>query len=104
MPWPSKISRAFATETSVLENQYYGPYNKLLHTLFPVDTDFMVSPNYLPANVDGTSNFFISFKITLWQCTVLILQVKPPWHLDYCSSQKAADRQIHCHLVDLSGV
>jgi hypothetical protein len=65
-----------------------------------VDSDFTVSPNYLPANVDGTSNFFISFEITLRQRTVLILQVKPPWHLDYCSSRKAADRQIRRRLVE----
>lgn len=108
MPWPSKITRAFATveqegDVPVLENQYYGPYNKLLYTLFPADTDFIVSPNFLLGNVDGGSDFIVSFEITLRQHPVLILQVKPPQHLAYPSLREAADRHVRRRLFDVSG-
>ncbi|KZT03151.1 uncharacterized protein LAESUDRAFT_660259 [Laetiporus sulphureus 93-53] len=108
MPWPSKITRAFATveeEAGVIvyENQYYGPYNKLLCTLFPPDSDFIVSPNYLPGNVDGAAGVIISFEITLRQHPVLVLEVKPPQHLSLDSTREAADRQVRRRLVDLSG-
>ncbi|KAF9503564.1 hypothetical protein BS47DRAFT_789130 [Hydnum rufescens UP504] len=107
MPWPSKITRAFATveggtDIFVHENRYYGPYNKLLNTLFPPDSDFIVSPNYIPANIDNDTNFILSFEITLRHCTVLILEVKPPQHLLFYSVREAADEQIRRRLVDLS--
>src|SRR5258707_6498970 len=109
MPWPSKITRAFATveggaDIVVHENQYYGPYNKLLYTLFPADSDFIVSPNYIPGNNDNGADFIVSFEITLRQHPVLILGVKLPQHLSLNSTRDAADRQIRRRLVDLSGV
>ena len=109
MPWPSKITRAFATvgggvNISVHESQYYGPYNKLLYTLFPADSDFIVSPNYIPGNKEDGADFIISFEITLRQHPVLILEVKPPQHLLFASTRKAADRQMRERLFDLRGV
>jgi len=107
MPWPSKITRAFATveggaDIVVHENQYYGPYNKLLYTLFPPDSDFNVSPNYLRGNFDGIADFIASFEVTFREHPVLILQVKPPQHLSFNSTRKKADRQIRDRLVDLA--
>ncbi|PCH35861.1 hypothetical protein WOLCODRAFT_156555 [Wolfiporia cocos MD-104 SS10] len=104
MPWPSKITRAFTTVEDIVvhENQYYGSYNKLLYTLFPADSDFIVLPNYIPGNMDGGADFIVSFEITLHQHPVLVLEVKPPQHLSLISTREAADRQIRRRLVDLS--
>lgn len=110
MPWPSTITRAFATveggaAIAVHENPYYGPYNKLLHTLFPTDSDFIVSPNYIPGNIDGGEDFVVSFETTFRQHPVLILGVKPSQHLSLNSTREAADRQIRRRLIiDLLGV
>jgi len=107
MPWSSKITRAFATiqgGDNIHENQYYGPYNKLLYTIFPADTDFAVSPNYLPPNDDdGGADFTMSFELTFRQRPVLILEVKPPQHLLFHLKRETADTHIRCHLIDLSG-
>src|SRR6266404_5244109 len=109
MPWSSKITRAFATiqgGDNIHENQYYGPYNKLLYTIFPADTDFAVSPNYLPPNDDdghGGADYVVSFEITFRQQPVLILEVKPPQHLLFNSRREAADAHIRRRLIDLSG-
>ncbi|THH08901.1 hypothetical protein EW146_g8848 [Bondarzewia mesenterica] len=93
MPWPSKITRAFTTAERAghdpfLKNPYYGPYNKLLSTLFPLDSDFIVSFNFLPGDVDGGEDLFISFEVTLYSTL---------------SFPGPADRQIHHRLMDMSG-
>ncbi|KAH9954090.1 hypothetical protein BC827DRAFT_1348802 [Russula dissimulans] len=107
MPWPSKITRAFATfergaEFIVHGNQYHGPYNKVLNTLFPADSDFIVSPNYLPGNIDAGTAFIVSFEVTLRRHPVFMLEIKPPQHLSLRSTQETADKQIRRRLVDLS--
>jgi len=111
MPWPSKITITFATFQRGAEfvvhhdSQYYGAYNKLLYTLFPADSDFIVSPNYIPSNIDsGPDLIIVSFEVTLRQHPVLILEVKPPQHLSFNSTRETADRQIRRRLVDLAGV
>ncbi|KZT07352.1 uncharacterized protein LAESUDRAFT_651857, partial [Laetiporus sulphureus 93-53] len=81
----------------------YGPYNKLLYTLFPTDSDFIVSPKYLLGNNEGSADIIVSFEITLRQHPVLIVQVKPPQHLLLNSTREAADRQIRLRLIDFSG-
>ncbi|KAH9957031.1 hypothetical protein BC827DRAFT_1228374 [Russula dissimulans] len=108
MPWSPKITRAFAAVKRgavpiTHENQYYGPYNKLLNTLFPPDSDFIVSPNYLPVDVDGAADFVVTFEVTLHQYHVLIIEVNPPQHLSFRSTREKADRQIRNRLVDLEG-
>ena len=109
MPWPSQITSAFAAveggnDIVVHNNRYHGPYNKLLYTLFPADSDFIVSSNYvdIPGNNDSDADFFISFEITLHQHPVLILEVKSSQQLLFPSRREAANRQIRQHLVDLS--
>jgi hypothetical protein len=109
MPLSPEITRAFAAVERgggpiTHENQYYGPYNKLLNTLFPPDSDFIVSPNYLPVDVDGAADFIITFEVTLHQYHVLIIEVNPPQHLSFRSTREKADRQIRNRLVDLEGV
>lgn len=51
MPWPSRITRAFATvegaDDIIIVDRYSGPYNALFHTPLPPEADFMLSPNYI---------------------------------------------------------
>ncbi|KAH9957035.1 hypothetical protein BC827DRAFT_1228390 [Russula dissimulans] len=106
MPLSPEITRAFAAVERgggpiTHENQYYGPYNKLLNTLFPLDNDFIVSPNYLPVDMEGAADFIVTFEVTLHQYPVLVIEIKPPQHLSFCSTREKADRQIRNRLVDL---
>ena len=108
MPWPSKITGAFATvkrgaDLICYENYYYAPYNKLLYTLFPPDSDFLILPNYLPGGRDDGDKFIVSFEINFRQHPVLILQVKPSQCLSYPSTRGTADKQVRYRLVDLLG-
>jgi hypothetical protein len=111
MPWSSKITRAFSTgeegpDIVVHKNLPYGAYNQLLYTLFPVDSDFIVSPDFTPGHIGVSADFIISFQVTLhpgW-LPVLILDARPSQDWWFHSRREAADRQISQHLVDLSGV
>jgi hypothetical protein len=78
----------------------------VLCSLLFSDSDFIVSPNYIPGNNDGRADFIVSFEITLHQHRdpVLVLQVKPPQHVSLNSTRGAADSQTRRRLVDLAGM
>ncbi|CAA7260940.1 unnamed protein product [Cyclocybe aegerita] len=82
------------------ESEYNGPYNKLLYTLFPADSDFVVVPLNLlhPRN---PADFISTFEVLLLKIPVLVLQLKPPSHLNVPSKHQAADEQIRSHMGDL---
>jgi len=49
MPWAREILRQFQmVPKNPSRGEFRGPYNKLLCTLFPVDTDYAVSFRYVP--------------------------------------------------------
>ncbi|KIJ47964.1 hypothetical protein M422DRAFT_28505, partial [Sphaerobolus stellatus SS14] len=99
--WPDKIIRQFNTVPhNPSESDYHGPYNKLLYTLFPLDSDFVVVPQYLPDSRNA-AEFIVMFEILLLNRPVLILELKPPSHHNVLSKRKAADEQIRSRMVDL---
>ena len=110
MPWPSEITRAFATVGGLADivirgKDYHGPYNKLLSTLFPPDSDFIVSPTYIPHDIDPDADpKLFSFEVMLHEHPVLVLEIKPPQHLSFDSTRGTADMEIRRHLVDCSSV
>ncbi|EMD32575.1 hypothetical protein CERSUDRAFT_99306 [Gelatoporia subvermispora B] len=78
MPWPDKILRHFqAIPAKPSEADFYGPYSKLLHTMFPPNTDFNVVPKYIPGSRDCTESFVV-FEVILDGELVFILQLKAP--------------------------
>ncbi|EMD38600.1 hypothetical protein CERSUDRAFT_49068 [Gelatoporia subvermispora B] len=104
MPWPDKVLRQFqAVPPNPLQSDFHGPYNKLLNTLFPPDTDFTVVPQYLQPVSSRVSDFIVSFEVFLQNRPVFILELKPPTHLTFISTRHAADRQIRERLSDLAG-
>ncbi|KAF9648959.1 hypothetical protein BDM02DRAFT_3143411 [Thelephora ganbajun] len=99
--WPNKVLRQFATiPTNPSESDYHGSYNKLLNTLFPVDSDFVVVPQYLP-DARNAADFIVMFEVLLINKPVLILDLKPPSHLDLLSKRQLADEQIRSRMGDL---
>jgi hypothetical protein len=103
MPWPSKLLASFAKVPDVpSEAEFRGPYNKLLYTLFPVESDFTVVPRYLLGPRES-ADFVVMFEVLLVDRPVLILELKPPGHLRYPSTREAADLQIRSRIKDLAG-
>lgn len=82
------------------EADYHGPYNKLLYTLFPPDTDFVVVPQYFPDS-NNAADFIFMFEILYENNPVLVLELKPPGHLSLMSKRQIADLQVWSRLGDL---
>lgn len=101
--WPEKVLRQFATvPPNPTESQFHAPYNKLLNTLFPVDSDFVVVPQYLPDSRNA-ADFIVMYEILLVNKPVFVLGLKPPSHLEILSKRQAADEQIRMRMGDLVG-
>ncbi|KAF9651972.1 hypothetical protein BDM02DRAFT_3153944 [Thelephora ganbajun] len=99
--WPDKVLRQFATvPPNPSKSDYNGPYNKLLNTLFPIDSDFVVVPQYLP-DARNAVDFIVTFEVLLINKPVLILELRPPSHLDFLSKRQVADEQIRSRMGDL---
>ncbi|KZT63825.1 hypothetical protein DAEQUDRAFT_679698, partial [Daedalea quercina L-15889] len=73
------------------ESKFCGPYNKLLNTLFPSDTDFTVDPQYMPNNTCESADFLVMFEVLLEDRPAFILGLKLPKALHYASSHELAD-------------
>ena len=98
--WPPKVLRQFATvPPNPSESDFHGPYNKLLNTLFPPDTDFVVVPQYMPDSRNA-ADFIVMFEVYFENRPVFILELKPPNHLQFPSKRQAADLQIRQRMGD----
>ncbi|PBL03018.1 hypothetical protein ARMGADRAFT_1110771 [Armillaria gallica] len=87
MTWPDPILRQFqSVRPNPAENDFHGPYNKLLNYLFPIDSPYTV---------------VMTFEITLANQPVFILALKNPEALRFVSSRGEADDQIRRRISDL---
>jgi hypothetical protein len=85
------------------ESDFHGPYNKLLHTFFPPDSDFTVVPQYLKASSRDVADFIVCFEIHLKNLPVLIVELKDPSAILQISTRREADDQIRRRMGDLAG-
>ncbi|KAF8190822.1 hypothetical protein BJ912DRAFT_964818 [Pholiota molesta] len=103
--WPEKIQRQFdialARGNDALENVMHAPYNKLLNTLFPVDTDFTVIPNFQEINSNKGADYLVTFEVFLENKPVFVLALKREKDLGLKSKRTAADDQLRARLGDL---
>ena len=83
------------------EQPFYGPWNRLLNTMFPVDTIFEVVPQYLPVTSHGA---FDSFVLVIYAeaMPVFIIEVKPPDDFRLPLKRQEADVQIRKRLIDVA--
>jgi hypothetical protein len=105
--WPVKVQRQFdiaqAIGNDALENVLHAPYNKLLNTLFPVDTDFTVIPNFQEINSTKGTDYLVTFEIFLENRPVFVLELKREKDFSVRSKRTAADDQLRGRLGDLIG-
>ncbi|KAI9566199.1 hypothetical protein HD554DRAFT_2221544 [Boletus coccyginus] len=104
MPWPAEVVRQFQTVSpNADESDFLGPYNKLLNTLFPPDSDFTVAPQFLKSDPADPSDYISSFEIFFKNWPVFALQLKKPGNLKYKSSRATADQLIRIRVADSAG-
>jgi hypothetical protein len=89
----------------VSEDELYAPYNKLLCTLFPVDTAFTVSPRiYRTTDTGSPSNVSLEYTVFYDDKPVFVLQAKAPSRFRVISAREEADIQIRRRIRDLRGL
>ena len=102
MPWPPRVLAGFVKlPEAPSEADFHGPYNKLLYTLFPADSEFTVVPQYLPGSCES-AGFIVMFEVWLADKPVLVLELKAPTRLRYPSTREDADLQIRTRIRDLA--
>jgi hypothetical protein len=99
MPWTSSILRQFRS-TKHSEADFHGSYNKLLCTLFPVDTDFIVCPRYETGSYESPDPRFL-FDVLYDDKLVLMLEHKAPHAFRYGSERDDADLKLRQRVEDL---
>ncbi|CAA7262748.1 hypothetical protein NLJ89_g5406 [Agrocybe chaxingu] len=105
-PWSSKITKRFSTvPPNARENDYYAPYNKLLYTLFPADSDYTVAPqSYSVMNSRDSVDFIIEFEVRLEDKPVFFVEIKEPSKIALKSAREEADNQMRKRMGDLAPV
>lgn len=102
-PWPSDISRLFLSlPANPSESDFYAPYNKLLSTLFPVDTAFTVAPQpHLVADSGNSITILVEYVVFYEDKPVFILEITNPSKLRLLSAREDGDNQIRRRIRDL---
>jgi hypothetical protein len=107
--WPEKVQRQFdiaratGNASDILDNVLHAPYNKLLNTLFPVDTDFTVIPNFQEINSTNGVDYLVTFEIFWENRPVFVLGLKREKDFSVRSKRTAADDQLRGRMGDLIG-
>ncbi|KAH9032633.1 hypothetical protein EDB84DRAFT_1490325 [Lactarius hengduanensis] len=70
--------------------EFHGPYNKIIYSLFPADTDFTIFPHFLP-------------EVQIDDRPVFLLELKRPGDLQCSLKCREADQQIQERMKVLRG-
>jgi len=96
MPWDEFILEQFESAIPLGEydeSQYYGPYNSLLHDLFPAKEHYMVVPQKRPRQLESV-DFTTIFLIQRRGHPVFFVEIKATGHIRNDFSRSAADQQM----------
>jgi len=117
--WNENVLKRFKSveNDSTFEKRYYAPYNKLLNSIFPSNTNFTVSPVAYPVDSRDSIDFAVEYLITIEEhdqnTPVLFIEIKDPTTLSSLASRRSAnDQMIHrfeqlintCHIPILYGI
>jgi len=104
MVWPDNVIRQFQMVPKYpQQNDFHGPYNKLLNTLFPADSEYTVIPPFPEPGSSQASDWIVTTDVFLVDKPILILQLKKPGDLDLVSARELTDFQIRQRMADLRG-
>ncbi|KAF8530607.1 hypothetical protein BU17DRAFT_35918 [Hysterangium stoloniferum] len=104
-PWSDIIMRSFfVASSSTSEKPFYGSWNRLLNTMFPVDTIFEVVPQCFPPTISAhdSVDFVILLLISVDLSPVFIVEVKQPSEFTRNSKRQEADSQMRQRFLDIA--
>ncbi|PFH45354.1 hypothetical protein AMATHDRAFT_160555, partial [Amanita thiersii Skay4041] len=71
--------------------------------LFPPDSPYTVTPQYLKAGTTKSVDFIVVFEVALGALPVFFIGLKSPYALKYKSTRQEADDQMRERMGDLTG-
>ena len=102
MSWPAEIMDCFQSIKPELESDFTpAAYNKLLHTLFPVDTPYTVYPQVHRHEYSFIPSARTTFTVYYKNFPVFLLDLHSYPTLTRISRREAADDHIRMHMRDL---
>ncbi|OBZ70683.1 hypothetical protein A0H81_09187 [Grifola frondosa] len=106
MPWPPTIPRTFkATPPGSSELEFHGPYNKLLYSLFPTNSDFSIVPRYLESATlpsgDLVFSFTVFFPVANVDRPVLSLELTGARGVESALRRREADEHVRRRMHEL---
>lgn len=105
--WPEKVQRQFEISQTAgnddSESAFHASYNKLFNTLFPVDTDFMVSPNCEEINTRNGVVYIETLEVLWVDRPVLVLALRREKDFPLMPKRSDADEQLRERMGDLIG-
>ncbi|KAM6499747.1 hypothetical protein JOM56_005255 [Amanita muscaria] len=104
-PWPEYIHKSF---NSVIisdpsgrdESVFYGPFTRLLYTLFSVDGPYEIVPQFKSVAQESIDLVAV-LVVELDRHPVFFMEVRPPASFPYDSKREEADEQMRRRFRDL---
>ena len=102
MVWKEYIVKQFdlANPSSTLENEFYGPYNTLLHDLFPPTEHYQVAPQF--RRCTGFVDYTVSFVIFKDGTPIFFVDIRPFIDLNRNNTRAEADDHMRDIFLDFS--
>lgn len=101
-PWTPEIMESFRSMKPELESDFTpAAYNKLLNTLFPVNTPYTVFPQVHRHEDSSTPSSRTTFTVYYKNTPVFLLDLHPYPNLARISTREVADNHIRMHVRDL---
>lgn len=108
-PWPAYIHQSF--KSAILgdpsgkdESVFYGPFTRLLYTLFSVESQYEVVPQFNSIVLQGGQggiNIVTVLVVEFNRRPVLFMEIRPPAAIPYDSKREEADWQMRRRFRDL---
>jgi hypothetical protein len=96
---------------TIVENEYYGVYDKILNKVSFTDEIFTIEPQYILPQAVGlppndfvgvpTIDFVVTYVVEVNDRPIFFLEIKPPLYLDHISSRVDADAQMRTRFRSL---
>ena len=100
--WHEKVLCQFGiVPENASDDKYHGPYNKLLHSLFPIDSDFVVNLQFIldPQRIEHIN---VLYEVLLVDRPVLVLQVNFPGDLSRNLGRRNAEKELRVYMADVA--
>jgi len=102
-PWPAKIMKQFSTIPYPDENDFYAPYNTLLNTLSPPDSDYTIVPqSYSTLGSHDEVYFRVRFEVHLEDKPVFFMEIERPQSIASIIDCRDADIWMRKRIGDLA--